>query len=715
MHLDQGMKPADTTCFLKWLTGDPESLVMWQLIHDKKTHALPPKYGRFYEVAEWLRGHQNKGYGVFITINKTNGQGRKTNNIRAIRSYFVDGDGIPMPDTWAKKPTLIVARDATHWHAYWILKEPFFVLEAFRPTQLQLASYYGSDPSVHDLPRVMRAPGTFHQKGDPEIYQIIDGSETRYTHEEIVRAHKISDPLPEATPSTGTTVFPADADQGTRHNLLITHAAQMRNWDYPYEVILAAVSAMAETFDCSDGRTFSEKEIIDIAKWSLTQEADNDIVLAAEGKWIVDNMDMPKPKDGVVGNHQSAELYPDPGEFPEALLNPGGILGGLMGIILQRSHVPQPILALASAIPTFAAAVAGAARTRSGSHPSFLVIGIARSGFGKDAGICIPPQIFSQIPQLFPCLGGGDFASDVGLVSQLAENGRRCYYIDEIGDILKNTKSQGSSTAMLASTFKRLWSRAGGAFFGKVYKDSSQNVVIDPVNVNLYGVTVPNRYYEALTSADIRDGFIPRLLIFQAPDERPASQWPTEVPFPKDLMLALQYWATIKVKDPTIVNYTADAAHLYEDYMAECLERQLADPSEITASIIARSSEHADRLALIKACSRTQTPQITVEDATWAINLARHLLNTQLYNASSRMTETKQEENTVAMLEAIREQKTKGITRSDLTRKFKRFRLNERNDIINTLLESGEIIALKFAAKTKPMLIYYATQYQPQL
>lgn len=46
-------------------------------------------------------------------------------------------------------------------------------LAQFGPAQKALAEKFGGDPSVHDLPRVMRLPGFLHRKGEPFCSRIV--------------------------------------------------------------------------------------------------------------------------------------------------------------------------------------------------------------------------------------------------------------------------------------------------------------------------------------------------------------------------------------------------------------------------------------------------------------------------------------------------------------------------------------------------------------
>ena len=112
----------------------------------------------------------NRGDGVVLAGNKTC---RTTKNVVAIRAVFVDLDGAPLGpvETAPVPPDITIESSPKRYHAFWIA--PGCTLDEFAQRQKQLAIKFGSDPSVHDLPRVMRLPGFFHQKGDPFLTQIL--------------------------------------------------------------------------------------------------------------------------------------------------------------------------------------------------------------------------------------------------------------------------------------------------------------------------------------------------------------------------------------------------------------------------------------------------------------------------------------------------------------------------------------------------------------
>ena len=106
------------------------------------------------------------GAGCFFVVNKTDGKGLKAKNITEIRAVFVDLDGTPLSAILNEKelppPHIVVETSLGKYHAYWKIKG--LPLEQFRAVQRKLARRFDGDPSVHDLPRVMRIPGLIHQK-----------------------------------------------------------------------------------------------------------------------------------------------------------------------------------------------------------------------------------------------------------------------------------------------------------------------------------------------------------------------------------------------------------------------------------------------------------------------------------------------------------------------------------------------------------------------
>lgn len=127
--------------------------------------------GRFLDVAPTLAELNDQGAGVFLMVNRGNMHGRRAEHVIRLRALFVDADNVPFPATFHRNPDIFVCRDETHWHAYWKIP-PETPLAEFTPAQKKLARFYGTDPAVHDLPRVMRVPGFIHRKNVPVMVRL---------------------------------------------------------------------------------------------------------------------------------------------------------------------------------------------------------------------------------------------------------------------------------------------------------------------------------------------------------------------------------------------------------------------------------------------------------------------------------------------------------------------------------------------------------------
>lgn len=119
----------------------------------------------------------NKGAGIFMMINEGDGKGRKACNVVSIRALSIDLDEDGMGrlnDIYQQdfpKPRLVIESSPDKFHVYWLLNGPL-PLDQFKQCQQMLIKRFGGDPSVNDLPRVLRLPGFIHRKGEPFMVKI---------------------------------------------------------------------------------------------------------------------------------------------------------------------------------------------------------------------------------------------------------------------------------------------------------------------------------------------------------------------------------------------------------------------------------------------------------------------------------------------------------------------------------------------------------------
>jgi hypothetical protein len=163
------------------------------------------------------RNTREGGLGVFVTINETDFQGRRSDNIVRPRALFVDADGknqvqqcMEAVKRCSATPSMVVQSSAGRAHFYWVCDD--IPLEDFCALQEALIEKLGTDASVKDLPRVMRLSGTLHLKDrtNPQVVRLHKPSASRRwkTAELSTKLGLVTNrPKPTQTPPQNSTDF----------------------------------------------------------------------------------------------------------------------------------------------------------------------------------------------------------------------------------------------------------------------------------------------------------------------------------------------------------------------------------------------------------------------------------------------------------------------------------------------------------------------------
>jgi len=210
---------SDAAKFLDLLAeGEPVTFQTFDDSKAKRKNLAKVMHGELASNEKRLESLNDKGAGVFVTVNATDQQGRKRENIKRVRAVFVDLDGAPIGPvlTGPLMPHLTVVSSPDRYHAYWLTDD--IALEEFRPIQEALARRFDGDTTVKDLPRVMRLPGYLHRKGEPFLTSIRDTSEQdRYSRADILDAFGID-------PSVNSWKGSEDIVEGKRNDTLFRMA-----------------------------------------------------------------------------------------------------------------------------------------------------------------------------------------------------------------------------------------------------------------------------------------------------------------------------------------------------------------------------------------------------------------------------------------------------------------------------------------------------------
>lgn len=173
-------------------------------------HATADKSGLKAAITT-LSGLNARGAGVYLTINETDGAGRKKSNVKRVRAFFVEfdaKDGQIAPEEWPLEPSIIV-RSKGGLHVYWLVDGA--PLDEFKRVQKALISRFGSDTSINNLDRVMRLAGFLHLKDplDPFRVELVRCQpDQRYSYADFCTAMDIPERpvVPSSPPPSSATV-----------------------------------------------------------------------------------------------------------------------------------------------------------------------------------------------------------------------------------------------------------------------------------------------------------------------------------------------------------------------------------------------------------------------------------------------------------------------------------------------------------------------------
>ena len=162
---------------------DPMDLLEIRLLPEKNRHFV--KVSKITTLDDQLTRSNADGQNVYIGANPRRREDGKAKDIPLARCVFVDLDQMN-PDEGLQRieeaglpaPTCTVA-SGHGIHAYWRLVEPMFDLEAWRATQKSLIALLGSDPAIHDPPRLMRVPGFTNHKDPVADCRVLDADPAR--------------------------------------------------------------------------------------------------------------------------------------------------------------------------------------------------------------------------------------------------------------------------------------------------------------------------------------------------------------------------------------------------------------------------------------------------------------------------------------------------------------------------------------------------------
>lgn len=163
------------------------------------------------------------GSDIFFTVNRTDGYGRRFENIVQARTIYVDyDDGVP--EKWDLEPNLLVESSPGKAQAYWVLKNPVPADEYWHSTERGIVWATGGDRNVCDAARILRLPGFVnHKYGDRPLVKLLKHHDDLPTLAEVMSFYE---PVPAPAQMAAGCAVPSmeEAEKRRRYEMWLAAA-----------------------------------------------------------------------------------------------------------------------------------------------------------------------------------------------------------------------------------------------------------------------------------------------------------------------------------------------------------------------------------------------------------------------------------------------------------------------------------------------------------
>lgn len=410
------------------------------------------------------------------------------------------------------------------------------------------------------------------------------------------------------------------------------------------------------------------------------------------------------------GRHEIRQPPKHP--FRREWCNVPGLVGDIAAWISENSPREQPALSLASAITTVGALLGRRVRSETDIRTNVYCLGIGNTGCGKDAGIRLPARLLARSGAKW-AIGPGEWKSDTSVRSALYEHPSHAAYCDEFVKQLSQMAGPRAPhhLAGIRRVLLECYGAASGTLVGAAYADRklNQQKDIESPNLCLYGTGVPGELFGSVGgSSAVADGLLNRFLVFWVDDDFPPRRKPGKAEPPEEMLddVALLLKRTDlggmssmpeSSPDPILIPFTEAAARMADEIAEEQdrRSRELREAGDPMSDMWQRYAQNAIKLALIRTASDDPDREIDCEDVAWGEQVVRWSIERTCAEAVDRLSDSEQEGRTKRVLRIIAEAGYEGIRQAALTRRTQWLRRAERNDILATLQDGGQVSGIK--------------------
>ena len=393
-----------------------------------------------------------------------------------------------------------------------------------------------------------------------------------------------------------------------------------------------------------------------------------------------------------------------PQEPPAPSFEVPGLVGEIAQWICDTAMYPQPSLSLGAAL-TIVGTAAGrhiAGPTRSGTH--LYVIGIARTGAGKNHPLAQIGTILTA-SGMGSHVGPSQFISMPAVINFLVREPLSVCAMDEFGAFLKrvNNKRASGFEGAVSSVLRMAW---GNSFTTMTTPEWAQLPArkIESPAMSIFGTSTAGEFYTSLEGADIINGILNRFLIIESPG-RPDKQNTIKDPArpPDSIIHGLRAiyghlggaMNKLSASTPSYVSLAiSHTADTYWNQFAEELQN-INDQNEDIGALMARTAEIAMRLATIVTVGQG-TDCIEIDVMTWACQFARWSANKLVVSAGLYIADSEHQAmaNEIKRVIGRLSNGSKKVKHSDLVQALKhKYKSRDLKEALEQMIVGGTIKA----------------------
>ena len=429
----------------------------------------------------------------------------------------------------------------------------------------------------------------------------------------------------------------------------------------------------------------------------------------------------------IVSEEDLVENIPQPvdsGNVPEALLSfPVPELNELVSWMEAQSREPQRQITVQGVL-ALASVLCGRIYATDTSNTSALYLMVlAGTGMGKNY-VKLGIQQFLSEAGLSGLLSGSGNTSAGAVFSALHESPCHIQITDEIGKHLQAArKQQNGQMSEAFTTLTEAYSSTTGVLVPKNYsrmhltpeqRKAQAKTLVQWPSITLLGLATPGQVFENLSSREIEDGFLNRIVVVEATMPSSGKQRVKRLPLSSHLIEWAQAIRNPAASGTSLTGLDTDYSQAPTPVTVELSEEVLAYfdafDDELRAKekageflipdLTRRYVENAMRLATCLAvCADPAAPTITFELAEWAVQYVYHYGRTFMASVATNVADNDFHRLYLACRSLIERAGPNGLTERELGRNSRLFASTapiHRDQVLGALQREGVVVSATF-------------------